>query len=198
MPPLPVIADTYRVTLDWSGASSVGAKNVFHVYAPGGDVAGVGGAIDGAFDDGNAAGNLWQCVTSTAFFSSYEVLPLDGSTGTQIFAPTNAQQGQVSGDYIPQSAGVISFKTAIRGPRGRGRMYLGPVGESVQDNGQMHSTTAASLLAAWAAFIASLDTASCPLTIASYVHRDQHVVTSHRVDQYMGTQRRRQDRIAGR
>jgi len=98
---------------------------------------------------------------------------------------------------MPSVAALVSLRTTIRGPRGRGRQYVGPIVEQAQENGVMEGTTRANLQTAWLSFandLQELDPAMA-LCVASYVHAEAVNVSTITVDQLTASQRRRQDQL---
>lgn len=191
--PTPVITDVFRCALEWTNpASSLKPINVLHFKSPGKTASQVGTAIASNWTTNMAKTNsiLW---VQTAI----HVLPLDGTSAETIVAGSGLA-GTSTGEYIPAGCTVVSLKTAQRGSRGRGRVYLGPVGEGASTNGNILTADATTMATAWQTFITAMAAAGHQLVIASYVHTDSHPVTNHQVDIPIGTQRRRQDVIAGR
>lgn len=193
--PLPVINNVYRVTLDWDRAAGIAPRNVMHVLdfdglrneaAVGDDVGTLLGTIGHQFD----------CVSDVYTCSHLTVIKLDGTSASQVVAFSETS-GQASGDVIPASSGVLSLRTNTRGPRGRGRLYLGPTGEGVQDNGSLGATTVTAMQSAWTTFIDDLAGLAHPLpmVVASYKHATSDYVVSVSMDTLCGTQRRRQDQL---
>lgn len=193
MPALPVIPNCFRIRLTWSGSSSSRPVNVFHLGTSSGTVSQIAANLEA-----NWTVAMIRPVSSSFSVTGVGITPLDGTTAEQFFTWTAAKAGQATGDIIPQAASVVSFRTLQRGPQGRGRMYLGPVGESVADAGFWNGTDRGICLAAWATFEAAMiaGTAASNLVVASYKHLDFHNVTTITGRSAMGTQRRRQDRLA--
>lgn len=184
---LPVIADTFRCTIDWSLTSGIIAHNVLHFHAPGKSEA----QVFAAFET-NWHANMFEALPITTAITQFDVLKLDGTSATQSFAPTLANEhGSSSGTIIPEACAVVSLHTAVRGSRGRGRVFVGPITEVVQDNGLIVSPYVSEMNTAWGLFVAGMSVSACPLVIASYVHSDQNLVLSLHTDPGIGTQRRR-------
>lgn len=189
---LPVIPDVSRITVNWNRNSGVMPRNVLHLR----DISGGVTALSTAWNAAKtAAGAHWWDPLPTAFnFASLDVLPLDGTSPTTSIAVTVAG-GQSDPDFSPATAVVLSLKSSIRGPRGRGRVYLGPCSESFISDGILGTTAAANIAAAWNNFANTLQAHDWELGIASYVHSDFHPVVSIRCDTVLGTQKRRQDQL---
>lgn len=183
MPPLPTIANTFRVTFNWGSAHGVTPRNVIHVRAALLDEQGVADALAASFND-----DMWILVQQDYAFSSIDVLKLDGTSATQTIAIA-AQGSLTSGDSIPEGSGIVSLRTAQRGARGRGRVYLGPIAESKQAQGVVVSPNTTST--AWETFRDDLEGEGAALVVASYVHADANDVTNIICDPIIGTQRRR-------
>jgi len=195
MPPLPAIAGVFRVTIDWSVSNGVTPRNVFHVRSPTATVAQIATGLESAFVAGIGQ---FETVSSLFQFNSVSILPLDGTSATTIHTlATTHTGGAGSGEFIPAMAGVLSLRTAQRGSRGRGRMYLGPSPEAIQTNGQLDNTRVGDSVAGWVAFENHLvaESPSIEMVVASYVHADAHSVTSISMRQIAGTIRHRQDQL---
>ena len=79
MPPLPTIADVFRVTLNWSNTVNH-THNVLHFKAPGKTVADLEGILDS-----HATNGMWGAMQSAWLVDSLDILPLDGTSGTSHF-----------------------------------------------------------------------------------------------------------------
>jgi len=190
MPPLPTIADVYRVTLHWSNTFSgqpVEALNVLHFRTSEHDEEAISSIVAS-----NLAAHADEalCGLSTAYtLTGIDVIPLDGTSATQAFTMTGTS-GQGGSDYIPQGAGCVSLHTGIRGPKGRGRIYVGPWAEAQTSSGDLGGN--ADLLATgWSAIKEALDGLELFLVVASYVHGVANGVSSISADRRLRTQRRR-------
>jgi hypothetical protein len=187
MPTLPVIADTFRITLNYSSFEGVTPRNVFHVGNPLLDVT----ALAGVLND-NWVTNMAAPLRADYNPVTFDILPLDGTTPTSnhtFLGPDDFCNG--GGDPVPEAAFVLSLKTAQRGPRGRGRLFIGPASEEDIENGKAVNTARDSCQEAWSTFAANILGDGAGLVVASYVHADKHVVTGVTVDSDLGTQRRR-------
>lgn len=183
--PLPVIANTYRVALNWSIAGrDKSAENVMHFRG-----AGVSADDLKTLLAANLANTLFPATASAATIASVDIIPLNGSAAATTF--TLAVPGGGSGAYVPALALVNKFTTALRGRSYRGRMYQPFVTESSNDNGVV-SFSLASYDANWATFLATLDGGGFKLVIASYLHSTAEDVTNHAFEPGLATQRRRQ------
>lgn len=193
--PLPIIANVFRVTLDWARADGIAPRNVIHVEDPahGRSEGDVGTAIGAQL---GAIGHQFDCVSSLYVLGSVNVLKLDGSSAS-VNVPFSATSGQASGDVMPAVAGVLSLRTDQRGPQGRGRLYLGPMGEGVQSAGVLSPTVVSAMATAWETFRTNLGTLTPPLpwVVASYKHAVARDILSVTMDSLVGTQRRRQDQL---
>lgn len=194
-----VVTDAFRIVTEFLYPAGNGVSvNTLGVLAPGANATDVGDNWAASCDAINNVHNLWYAMSSSYTATSFLVETLDGSSATQPHAYTHVQQGGASGEYVPATCCVVSFSTAQRGPRGRGRIYVGPVSESYQNGGVISSTPRDDMLLAWASVLAAMTTADTPLAVVSATHHDAHVITGVRVDTFAGTQRRRQDAISGR
>lgn len=191
MPPLPVINKVFRVSLVWSPSQGINPVNVMHVRTDQTDVTQLASDLASKF---TAA--MFQGMSNFFSLSSINVLPLDGHT-VSVDASVASVAGAATGDICPAIAYVMSFKTANRGPRARGRMFIGPCGESSNNSGLIVGTTGTNMLNAWNTFHTAIGavTPSIKHVIASYTHQDANDVVAKRIDQYLGTVRRRQDQM---
>lgn len=183
---LPIITDTFRVTLNWTG-SGVGAHNVMHVHSSTLDEAGVYNAINSA-----VTASMWDGVRATQSVDSVEVLKLDGTTAGLIFPtarPAKWSGVQATGDYSVVESIVVSLRTAVRGPRGRGRLFLPFPAESAVTNGFLNTGNNTTMTGAWNLFLVNL--VGCELVVASYKHATQAQVGVVLVDPVIHAQRRR-------
>lgn len=194
MAPLPVIADTARVALSWFSSDGTSATNVLHVHAPGKTAAQIATILDT-----RASTVLWHNVSSRAHVQQIEITPLDGTTATQIFNPATPANwvGVGSASNIVEACTIIQFRTAQRGARGRGRLFLPFVPEDATEGGILVGSNLTQPPPQWRIFADNIASDGATLVVASYVHADQHTVTSIGVDQVIGIQRRRVERLRG-
>jgi hypothetical protein len=190
MPPLPTIADTYRVTLDWSVADGVNPANVMHFTMPSGSESDLFDALTANLNE-----PMFACVSSAFRINGVSILKLDGSSATQSFVLATPIDGTSGAEFSPASAGIVKLQTTQRGPRGRGRQYYGPVGEDAMSNGGLGSSTTSAMSSGWADFLPGIAADGAPLVVASYVHSDVHQVTAVTIEAILGTQRRRQNQL---
>lgn len=212
MAPLPTIAGSMRVAISWRiGSSGPTAQNVMHFSAASTDTLALNTAIQA-----NVTGNMWLSVTGTASAYQLAITPLDGSSATQLYSVsgTKWQGGSAGGEPILAAAQVISLRTAFRGRRHRGRIYLPFPGETNYTSG-VYTGTLSTIQSAWDAFRAAMTTSLFPLQVASYGHSlhrtknpaggytltpvtwppEANPVVSITAEGTYGTQRRRQSRI---
>jgi hypothetical protein len=184
---LPVIADTFRVTINGQPFDGVTPHNVFHIEAPSGNEDDVAAAINDIMPL-----PMWLPVPGPNQATDMDIIKLDGVHASASYDLTgwNAEGGS---DPVPATAAVVSLKTAQRGPQGRGRQYVGPVGEANQDGGELDPDNRADLQTAWLDFTGGLESHDMGLVVASYVHAAAYPVVGIHVDNLLGTQRRRQD-----
>jgi len=191
--PLPVIADTVRVAWLWElQLTSQRAVNVMHFQRDGEqDVADLLDAIDE---------EKTRAMTETAVTSAdvYELqgTALDGSSPTVSKGVSGTKwTGNGGTQAVPQMAVLVKLQTGIRGPRGRGRLYLPFTAEAVQNAGQIDSAFTTEMTDAWGVFLnAMIDDHGWALGVASYAHADFHQVVNVGAETQTGTQRRRQTR----
>lgn len=195
--PLPVIANVFRVTFNHDAGASGQSHNVVHFSAPGQDEAGLGGAINTALGSLAADSHLFWPLPSAWKMTNVDILALDGTSPTVNVIVSNDQQGGSSGSPVYQAAGVVSLRSVQRGPRGRGRVFIGPAAEDAMAAGVITPAGVTVWQAAWDDFRDAMATASMPLVVASYEHADSHEVEGTRCNTYVGTQRRRAKFLQG-
>lgn len=190
MTPLPVIADTFRIALKWSQNNAV---NVMHIH----DAARTPPQL-ATLIDSKVTAAMWGPLYTGNRVAQLDITPLSSTGGTFSFVPAAVAKwaGGNTGDTIPSSAAVMSFKTLFRGPANRGRMYLGPITEAIVSNGIINPANVTALVAAWATFGADLVGSDAQHVVASYKHSTALTVTGWSCRPACGTQRRRQDRLA--
>lgn len=196
--PLPVIPNCYRIALPWQDlGGSVGVRpvNVIHVSSIGSTASAVGSVVAAELV---LHGNLMFDVLYTGLtLPSINVLALDGVSAGVDVAVSPSTHGGGGGGVLPQVAAVVSFHTGHRGSQGRGRCYVGPMGETQVDNGHVTPVSAGNMLTAWQAFQTGLNAAipNCTHGVASYKHAAFYPITNLRLDSVCGTQRRRQNQL---
>lgn len=195
MAPMPVINGVRRITLLWSSSNGVTPRTVLHVESATATDLQVRDALAASF---NAGIGMFECMSTLFTCSEYEMLPLDGTSGTTPYTlSTPLQGGGGSGDFIPAAAGVMSFRTAHRGSQGRGRAFIGPVPEGFQAFGQLDATKRSDMVGSWQAFQSTLQASSTQVAhvIASYKHSTFHTVNAYSIRPQLGTLRRRQNQL---
>lgn len=189
MSPLPVIPNTFRCTLNYGSVGGCSPVNVMHVQSTLGSATAVADAIYASEQPG-----MLLPVPEAFEPVSWTVLELDGSSaaverprapGSEVLC-----EGGTS-EPIMEGAVVLSLRTGQRGPRGRGRLFIGPIGEGAQNEGQIVGDSLTELVPAWEAFVLALVAEDCVFSIASYVHEEANFVSNISVQPYMATQRRR-------
>lgn len=195
MAPLPEIGNCIRVTLNWNTVNGVTPRNVFHLITNSEDVTQIGSDLDDAFT--GQSHNPFFAINASYELLSYLFTVLDGDSAGIVVPAQPGITGEASGQAIPQVAAVLSLRSNQRGPRGRGRLYLGPIGEDQQANGILNGSLASETAGAWAGVntdLAASDSAAS-IGVASYTHADVHGVTHFSMRPQTGTQRRRLDQL---
>lgn len=191
MAPLPVIANVVRCTLNGAEEGGVAPRNVFHLLASGADESDIGASIFNNFQT-----DQFGVVPGDFVAQSVDILKLDGTSPTvnvpapEDFDPTGIW-GPIGDEWSPADAAVISLRTSVRGPRGRGRLFLGPLREAAMVNGSLAGGGATSLSDAWVAWGSQMALDGFELVVASYTHADANQVTNLHADPGLGTCRRR-------
>lgn len=196
MAPLPVIADTYRVSFEWA-AGQQSAANVMHFRT-----ASSGATPEEVWDciDANVTANMWASCSTGSVIQEVRVTPLDGSSATQAFGTGSGAkwQGQTSGDFVPAGAAIIKLSTAKRGRSFRGRVFLPFLAEAAFVNGLLELGPLGLAQTAWEDFandIIADPTTPMALVVASYKLAESNQVLNLLAENVAGTQRRRQGRL---
>lgn len=199
MPPLPIIANTFRVSLDWTNGAGQIAENVIHIrtHAAGPDAS----AIFELLQD-TVTSNMWASVGSGGAIQQVDIIPLDGVTATESFATGGAGiwAGGGVGEVLPAVAAMVKLGTGLRGRSHRGRVFVPFTSEAGVTAGILNAGTAALMQTDWTAFLLALSadaTTPSDLVVASYKLSSAAAVTGLLVESALGTQRRRQGRLRG-
>lgn len=191
MPPLPVIAGTYRCTLNWLNTAPAHPRNVLHIHFTPSSATDVGEALIDAMVSNVAAFSMMPAISQ---LESVDVLELDGSAGTiNVTGDAASVITSGSGDIVPEAALCVKHATGLAGPRHRGRTFIGPLTEDNIING-LYVPTLATVTNAWNDLTADIKTNLGGVgyfTVASYVHGDQNEVVSNAARVHLATQRRR-------
>lgn len=193
MPHLPVIPDCFRVSFIWSPISGAHPVNVMHFSSATGDKDSLAAALDSSWKNG-----MVGVVSSGTSIIRYDILPLDGISATTSYTPdpanTEGEDGQAGGAPIMSLALCVAFRTDERGPRKRGRIYLGPVTESFVTGPAFNDVDFGAIETQWTAFNAALvGTGDAWLHgVASYKSGGVFTgISSYRADTYPAMQQRR-------
>jgi hypothetical protein len=195
MAPLPTIGNCVRCDLDWGIVSGVRSHSTFHVITDTTDIEQLGLDLGSAFDD--ATGNAWKFLYTGYQTEEILLTPLDGDSAG-ITVPLGVVLGGVgSGGIVPAVAAALSFRTLTRGPKGRGRIYMGPCGEGDIADGKVSVSIRDEVVEAWQDFDSNLAASSSAgsLGVASYTHAVVDGVTSISMRLPCATMRRRQDQL---
>lgn len=192
MPPLPVIADVFRVSLHWTGVNGLSAENVMHFRASGGTASGLNTALQAAM---SAA--MWGPVASSAAIDSANILELDGSSGGQefVWAADAKWTGQQATETMPGVAAVVKHVTGLRGRDRRGRTYVPLIAEGAQASGLLLAAIPIAMTTAWENFRVAMAAANFVPVVASYLNGFATTITQYFPESAVGTQRRRQGRV---
>lgn len=192
--PAIVIPHVTQVVLKWRRYQGVKPVNVLHFVTHG---AGWG-------DPAELATNLGTVMTDAMFgpmstshaFFTIGVTPLDGVTAEREFT-VPGRSGSGGANIDPAVAAVVSLRTSTRGPRGRGRVYIGPVADNEWSQGSLVAGLANTTTAAWDTFRTALPAQSgaFDLVVASKKHLTWNIPFSSVCEAVVATQRRRQTQL---
>lgn len=193
---LPVIGQTWRATFEFNELQGVKPRNVMHFFdsVGGATPADVFNAIQGAIPNPG----IFQPLKSGFICQTVSLIHLDGTSGSTAHNTDGSSkwEGFTSGDPIPNLAAVVKLATGLRGREHRGRVFLGPIGESANDGGMLTGSWAADTTTNWVTFTNALITAGFPLVVASYKHSSQSPVDNVRCRNRCGSVNRRLKQIA--
>lgn len=192
--PLPVIANTFRIVLEWGwNSNEQRALNVFHVETTETN-------MDTIYDDldSHVDAAMWRVQSNNSGVQTVHITPLDGTSATSSYVTGGPPRwsGEAGGDPIIQAANLVKLRTGERGRSKRGRLYLPFVAEGSTAAGFISSTDALGIQAAWRTFAANLEalTPAVNMVVASYKLATATLVTAIDGETALGTMRRRQQR----
>lgn len=195
--PLPVIADTIRVSVEGHCANGHKFANVLHFRKPSATsystaIATLDPLILNHYTVAAGGGAAWKAYAiPAAGLELFRYTPLDGTTATTVVSHNVAGVG--GGESLPASVCmVVTLRTGARGRSYRGRVYQGPFFEAANGANGVPAPADLTLVAAqWTAFLGTLLTNSLPLAVASYKLGVSTQVGSVSIDARWDTQRRR-------
>jgi len=192
---LPVIENCTRVTWNFATYLGVTPRVVQHFLTATSDMQELGDNIWSNVADG-IFGPMHQNFEPT----SIALLPLDGTSATTIVdnpAPSDSNLCNADGQMLPAVAALMSWRTLVRGPKARGRSYIGPICEQTTSDGVLDDPWRSDLQSAWNDTLLALGgvTPSIALCVASYVHEEAYLVQSASAERPVATQRRRQQQL---
>lgn len=192
---------TWQVAIKMAVAGSGTYVNVFRVLAPHpADAEVVAADCANAYADDDAFADV---QSDQLTYESVTVQSLDGSSAGVVFGPSAFpnDNGSVTAPIIsPQTAGLVTKRSLVGGPRGRGRLFIpGLTTLSLSTTKTtLDDTTLAQFQASASKFLELLEggdlttgmalpnlDASDPITVSELVAR-----------RYLGTQRRRAEQYA--
>jgi hypothetical protein len=194
--PLPVIANTIRVSCEGLSPNGTPWANVLHFRKTGaltfvGAIAVLDPLLFALFNANLGGGTSWKGQASTLHsLQRLEYTPLDGVTATTVIAHVLA--GTVAAEPLPFMVSLVAtLRTALRGRSFRGRSYWTGWTENTSLNGVPQAASVTAMNAQWTGFVASLVGSGVSLVVASYLLASAEDVTTVTVDGRWDTQRRR-------
>jgi hypothetical protein len=127
----------------------------------------------------------------------FQTIALDGSSAGS-FSSVPDTGGEQASPPVHQAAAVIKMTTGFRGPRHRGRVFLGPLAQAACVGGFLDNTMHTALQTAWTSFRSNLNSGVIPLDmgVASYKHGDWNPLNVDPIiESLLATQRRRQEQL---
>jgi hypothetical protein len=195
MAPLPVIANTYRVAMEWGNSDYPNwiATNVIHLNKSSSNPAAVAAALEA-----NVAAAMWQVQSTHSTIKNLVITPLDGSSVAFPIATTGGAKwsgNQSNNTPTAQNCNIVKLLTAKRGRSYRGRIFLPWADEQAVDGNLLHTGNASACTAAWVAFHTAMTAAGFNLVVASYKLATVDNVAALACENYTATQRRRNKRV---
>lgn len=167
-----------------------------YVDNPGGDASGAAAAFVTAFTTfWNAVKAFVPTTIGVDAIDAVEVDPLTFRNGAGATTGVALVGTDAADPLPPQTALVVSLKTAIRTRAGRGRMYLPPFGTDQIDAGRVPAATVTAVKNAAAALVNDLQATGYTPVI---YHRGPHttdVINQVIVGDVYDTQRRRRNKL---
>lgn len=196
MADLPVIEDVYQVRWDWLNSSGPDPVNVMNYRWTGSGTESIADLT--AAMNSNLDNDMFLDMANTVSLAAATITPLDGVTAGQVVTITPTRLGSESTNLVPEAAVIVAMQTPLRGPAGRGRIFLGPLGEGQVSNGVILATNLALMQTAWNDYIVNMEADGWALVV---VHNGDlsdppnasvaNAVTSVKLRAYVGIQKRR-------
>jgi hypothetical protein len=141
---------------------------------------------------------MWSPMSNGNKIQQVDITPLFADSATQSYLTDGSTKwgGTQTGDIVMAGCAVVSMKTTLRGPANRGRVYVGPVTEAANNNGFLIAGQSTNMVTKWTSFQTGLIAESMEQVVASYKHSTAITVLTYSVRPALGTQRRRQSRLA--
>lgn len=195
--PLPVIADTMRVSVEGIATNSHQWANVLHFRKTGAitfaaAIAILDPLLLAHYQTNSGAGQAWRNqAPTTSNIQRFRYTPLDGTSAQTVI--THILAGLSAGDPLPVSiALVVTLRTLLRGRSHRGRVYTGPYDEVSNLAGNPVAAIVAGVAVQWQRFVdVALAGSGVSLVVASYRLVSADNVSTCTVDSRWDTQRRR-------
>lgn len=191
--PLPIIANCYRVALNWTNTqNALTATNVMHFAKSGGSASALYTLLNASVTQ-----SMWIPTSTYASVNQVVITPLDG-TGVSVpnltGKPSKWSGAGTPADFNPQVSAIIKMQTVKRGRSYRGRVFLPWVAEGEQTNGVLTAGDVTTCSAAWTTWLAAMTAGGYNPVVASYLHATSENVVNVLCESLTATQRRRQHR----
>jgi len=184
--PLPIIADTFRTAIIYEDATGEFlGTNIIHLFGPGIDQDSIGQACQD-----NISSAMFGVTSSSVVIDRVEVTPLDGVTPTRSY-DLSGITGESAGNFIPNTALVVTFNTGTRGRSFQGSAYVGFVAEGITADGIFEQVETDSTVAGWTQFGIDMLGDFVAQVVASYELELVTLIEEWVADQRNDTQRRR-------
>jgi hypothetical protein len=188
--PLPILADTYKLAL-FQSTPGPELINTFYVFATGTIAQTVGDTAVAIL----SADPYWRNEQATSLsYDRIETTALDGVSLSTISTFAPGVNGGESAEPAPLNvAGIITWRTLLRGRRHRGRSYIPCLPVSlVEDNGQLWNPTLTSVMQGHVNdFLAAFAAESLSLQVVSTVGDTGIDIANGLFRNYIGSRRDR-------
>lgn len=184
--PLPIIPETYRITINYTDATGKFlGSNVINVFAAASNTDTVGTTVASVMTTA-----MFDTTSTSVVIPSIDVIPYDGISPTKSFVVVGMTGGSV-GQWIPNTALVVTLKTPFRGRSFRGRVYVGFPAEGITADGIFEVTPVNNVLTGWQQFQLDLLSNAMAQSVVSTLLSLATLILTYEANSRNDTQRRR-------
>jgi len=186
-----IVPDCFQVAIN-ATCSGQEVVNVIGVRNAGGTAAGAAAAVKAAWEAGTTTA-ITAAVPSAYVVGNYRAVDISDPNG-DIAVLTSTKTGSAAGQIATMGAcALVQWNGGTRSRSSRGRLYLGPLTESVinTDGRTLLPATATMLNSAFGTFISQLGSAGYPPVVLSRKLSEAFPITTAATEAVIATQRRR-------